>query len=205
MNATLLALLAPLGPFALLLLMAVAFAETGLLAGFLLPADTLLVTAGVLVAAGGLKLPIWLCLVAVAVAAVGGDHVAYLVGRRLGPRLQQGRGSRFISPRRLDGSRAFFDRHGPKAVVMSRFVPLVRTLTPVLAGMSGMDRRTFLVYNVLGATGWAVVMFGGGYWLGAIPFVARNLELILLTMVAISALPAAATLVRARSTHAQTA
>ena len=211
MNATLLALLAPLGPFALLLLMLVAFAETGLLAGFLLPADTLLISAGVLVAAGGLNLPVWLSIVAVALAAVVGDQVAYQVGRRLGPRLQQGRGSRFVSPQRLETARVFFDQHGAKAVALSRFVPLARTLTPVLAGMGGMDRRTFLTYNLGGAVGWAVVMFGGGYWLGAIPIVANNLELILIAMVTLSALPAVATLVRARSaartgvTHAVTA
>lgn len=196
MNATLLALLTPLGPFALLLLMAVAFAETGLLAGFLLPADTLLIAVGILVAAGRIQLPMWISLVAVTLAAVAGDQVAYLFGRRLGPRLAQGRGSRFLSPNRLDASRGFFDRHGAKAVVLSRFVPLARTLTPVLAGASGMDRLKFLIHNAVGAAGWATVMFGGGYWLGAIPFVASNLELILLALVAISALPAVATLVR---------
>ncbi|MEP7369320.1 MAG: VTT domain-containing protein [Dermatophilaceae bacterium] len=199
MNATLLAFLAPLGPFALLLLMLVAFAETGLLAGFLLPADTLLVTAGVLVAAGGLHLPVWLSLAAVSLAAVAGDQLAYLVGRRLGPRLQQGRGSRVVSPQRLERARVFFDRHGSKSVVLSRFVPLARTLTPVLAGLGGMDRRKFLLHNVVGAVGWAVVMFGGGYWLGAIPIVASNLELILLTMVAFSVLPVVASLVRAQA------
>lgn len=196
MNTTLLAILAPLGPFALLLLMLVAFAETGLLAGFLLPADTLLVTAGVLVAAGALRLPVWLSLTAVALAAVAGDQVAYLLGRRLGPRLHEGRGSRFASPGRLEGARVFFDRHGASAVVLSRFVPLARTLTPVLAGIGGMDRRKFLVHNVVGAAGWAVLMFGGGYWLGAIPFVSSNLELILLAMMAVSALPGAVTLLR---------
>lgn len=196
MNAALLALLAPLGPVSLLLLVLVAFAETGLLIGFLLPAETLLVTAGVLVAAGALRLPVWLSLAAVTLAAVAGDQVAYLLGRRLGPRLREGRGGRFDSPRRLDGARVFFDRHGSAAVVLSRFVPLARTLTPVLAGVGGMNRRKFLAHNVVGAAGWALVMFGGGYWLGAIPVVSSNLELILLVMVAVSALPAVITFLR---------
>jgi membrane protein DedA with SNARE-associated domain len=198
-NDLLLALLTPLGPFALLLLMAVAFAETGLLAGFILPADTLLVTAGVLVAAGTLQLPRWLSLVAVTLAAVAGDQVAYLLGRRLGPKLHQGRASRFISPERVEASRALVDRHGAKAVVLSRFVPLARTLTPVLAGAVGMDRRRFLVCNVVGATTWAVVMSGGGYWLGATPVVSSNLGLILLSTVGIAAVPGLATLVRHRA------
>lgn len=200
MNGFLLALLTPLGPFALLLLMAVAFAETGLLAGFLLPADTLLVTAGVLVASGALQIPVWLSLLAVALAAVAGDQVAYLVGRRLGPGLQQGRASRFISPARVDRARALFDRHGAKAVVLSRFVPLARTLTPVLAGVASMDRRRFLIHNLAGATAWAVLMFGGGYWLGAIPVVSGNLGVILLLTLVVSALPGVATLLRRRAT-----
>lgn len=199
MNATLLAFLAPLGPFALLLLMLVAFAETGLLAGFLLPADTLLVTAGVLVAAGGLHLPVWLSLAAVSLAAVAGDQMAYLVGRCLGPGLQQGPRTtlRLISTPRGSPGLLLPARGKGGGPVPVR--PLARTLTPVLAGLGGMDRRKFLLHNVVGAVGWAAVMFGGGYWLGAIPMVASNLELILLTMVAFSVLPVVASLVRARA------
>ncbi|GAA2747791.1 hypothetical protein GCM10009868_38640 [Terrabacter aerolatus] len=198
MNGLLLALLTPLGPFALLLLMAVAFAETGLLAGFLLPADTVLVTAGVLVAAGALKLPVGLSVLAVTVAAVAGGQVAYLVGRRIGPRLEQGRTSRFLSPDRLAGARALFERHGARAVVLSRFVPLARTLTPVLAGVVRMDRRTFALHNVLGAAFWTALMLGGGYWLGDIPVVADNLGLILLAILVVSAVPGLVTMVRGR-------
>lgn len=205
MTETLLALLTPLGPYALLLLAAVAFAETALLIGVMLPADTLLVTAGVLVAAGALQLPLWLWLVAVALAAVAGDQVAYLVGKRLAPRLRHGQGSRLATPQRLEQGRSLFDRHGAKAVVLARFVPVARTLTPVVAGMSGMNRRTFLAYNIVGALAWTAVMFGGGYWLGAVPFIASNLDAILLAVVAISVLPAIATWVRARTPHTQTA
>lgn len=205
MNGFLLALLTPLGPFALLLLMAVAFAETGLLAGFLLPADTLLVTAGVLVAAGALQLPVWLSLPAVALAAVAGDQMAYLMGRRLGPRLNTGRTSRLVTPERLDSARALVGRHGAKAVVLSRFLPLARTLTPVLAGVAGMDRRRFLVHNLTGATLWAALTFGGGYWLGAIPIASNHLGLILLAIALTSAMPALATGLRTRTTRQATA
>lgn len=196
MTATLLALLTPLGPYALLLLVAVAFAETGLLVGFLLPADTLMVSAGVLVAAGALQLPMWLSFVAITVAAVAGDQVAYRLGRHLGPRLDDGRTPRVVSPERLAGARAFFDRHGARAVLLSRFVPLARTLTPLLAGVSGMDRRRFLLHNLVGAMGWAAVMFCGGYWFGAVPFVSQNTELVLVGVMVASVAPGAATLAR---------
>ncbi|WP_185749103.1 DedA family protein [Humibacillus xanthopallidus] len=158
-----------------------------------------MVSACVLVAAGALQLPVWLSLVAVTLAATAGDQVAYLLGRRLGPGLQQVRGSRFISPERLDGARRLFDRHGAKAVVLSRFMPPARTLTPVLAGVAGMDRRRFLVHNLAGATLWAVVMFGGGSWLGVIPAVSGNLGLILLAVLVISAIPALVSLLSPRS------
>lgn len=198
MNGLLLPLLAPLGPFALVPLMALAFAETGLLAGFLLPADTLLVGAGILVAAGALPIPVWLSLTALTVAAAGGDQVAYLIGRRLGPRLQSGRRARVVTPERLDAARALLDRHGTKAVVLARFVPLARTLTPVLAGVAGMDRRRFAALNLAGAAAWAVLMFGGGYWLGAVPVVSSHLELILLAVVVVSVLPGLVPFVRNR-------
>ncbi|GAB3879036.1 hypothetical protein GCM10028802_21130 [Terrabacter terrigena] len=124
--------------------------------------------------------------------------MAYLVGRRLGARLENGHTSRFISAQRVDSARAMFDRHGAKAVVLSRFVPLVRTLTPVVAGVTGMDLRRFLGHSLAGATAWATLMFGGGYWLGAIPVVSAHLELIVLSTVGIPALPALAALLRRR-------
>ena len=198
MNGLLIPLLAPLGPLALVLLMALAFAETGLLAGFFLPADTVLVSAGILAAAGALPIPLWLSLVALALAAAAGNEVAYRVGRRLGPRLEAGRTTRFVTPPRLALARSYFDRHGSKAVVLSRFVPLVRTLTPVLAGIAGMDRRRFTVVNLLGAAAWSLVMFGGGFWLGAVPFVAGHLELLLVAVLVLSLVPSAGALIRAR-------
>jgi len=204
-NGLLHTVVAPLGPVALLLLMGVAFAETGLLVGFLLPADTVLVTAGVLIAAGALQLPVWLSLTALSLAAACGGQLAYLVGRRLSRGLTQGKESRLISPQRLELARSLFDRHGAKAVVLSRFVPLARTLTPVLAGVAGMDRRRFLLHNVAGATAWAAVMFGGGYWLGALPAVSRHLDLILLCIAGASILPGLATLLRTRRASAPSA
>jgi membrane protein DedA with SNARE-associated domain len=196
MDSTLLAQLTALGPFALLLLMGVAFAETGLLAGFLLPGDTLMVGAGLLVATGALRLPLSLSLLAVTLAAMAGDQLAYVLGRHLGHRLLDRPGSRLFTARRVDEARAFVERHGPRAVILARFVPVVRTLTPVVAGMGLMGRRRFMVYNTIGAAGWAVAMLGGGYWFGAIPIVANHLDVIMVTALLVSLAPAVVALVR---------
>lgn len=198
MDSLLLAQLTALGPFALLLLMGVAFAETGLLAGFLLPGDTLMVGAGLLVATGALQLPLWLSLVGITVAAVAGDTIAYLLGRHLGHRLGRP-GARVLTAGRIEQARAFVERHGPRAVVLARFLPVVRTLTPVVAGVGLMDRRRFMAYNAVGAAGWAVAMLGGGYWFGAIPAVADHLDVVMVAGVLVSAAPAVVALVRRRT------
>ena len=199
MIAPVLSVVASAGPLALLLLMGVAFAETALLVGFLLPADTVLVSAGLLVAAGTLHLPVWLSLVGLALAATAGGQLAYLVGRRMGRHRGPGRESRAVSSRRLAAARSFFDRHGSKAVVLSRFVPLARTLAPVLAGAVGMDPRRFLLHNAIGAAAWAACMFGGGYWLGDIPGMSSHLSLVLLGIAAVSVLPSLTSFLRHRT------
>ena len=201
MTGTLVHLLATLGPVALVLMMVVAFAETGILAGFLLPGDTLMFSAGVLLAAGAVHLPIWLALVAVTVAATAGDQVGYLVGRRFGPRLLNRPKSRFLSPRHLERARIFFARYGSRAVVLARFVPLVRTMTPVVAGVGQMSRPRFALYNLAGAAAWAVLTLGGGYWFGAIPLVADHLDVIAFAMVGLSLLPVLVTLWRSRASR----
>jgi membrane-associated protein len=188
--------MAVLGPLAVLLLMAVLFAETGLLAGFFLPGDSLLFTAGVLVASGAIHLPVWLVAVGAFAAAVVGDQVGYLVGRRFGPRVFSRRDSRWLSPDHVARAQAFFDRHGPKAVVLARFVPLVRTLTPAVAGMGGMPRRRFTAYNVAGGLVWAVGMLLAGFFLGGVPFVAAHIELLAVAVVVVSLVPATLTMVR---------
>jgi membrane-associated protein/undecaprenyl-diphosphatase len=198
MVALLTPLMAVLGPAAVLLLMAVLFAETGLLAGFFLPGDTLLFTAGVLVASGAVHLPLWLVVLAAAGAAVVGDQLGYVIGRRFGPRLFRRRSSRLLSEHHLDRARAFFDRHGPKAVVLARFVPLVRTFTPAVAGAARMPRRRFTAYNLLGALGWTALFLAAGYFLGGIAVVAAHVELIALAMVVLSLVPAAVVHLRRR-------
>ena len=205
MNTILVPALAALGPVAILVLMAVAFAETGILAGFLVPGDSLIFGAGVLLAAGSIHLPLWLSLLAVTLAAAAGDQVGYLVGRRFGPQVLSRPKSRFFSPRHLIHAHSFFERHGAKAVVLARFIPLARTMTPVVAGAARMPRRRFAAYNLVGAGAWTLLTLGGGYWLGALPFVASHLALLAVAVVALSLLPVVVTFVRARRERRTTA
>lgn len=189
-----------LGPLALLLVMGVVFAETGLLVGFFLPGDSLLFIGGALVASGTISLPLWLVLVGVFVAAAGGDQVGYLLGRRFGPRVFARPESRFFSPSHVSRASAFYDRYGSKAVILGRFVPIVRTFIPITAGVGHMPYRRFVIFNLTGALLWAVGIVLGGFFLGGVPIIAAHIELITVTVVTLSLIPAVVALVRRRKT-----
>lgn len=190
-------LLTSLGPLAVLLVMAVVFTETGLMAGFFLPGDSLLFTAGLLVAHGTIGVPIWAVVPLVCVAAVIGDQVGYAVGRRYGPRVLTRPRSRLLNPAHLDRASTFFDRHGPRAVVLARFVPVARTFTPVAAGAGKMPYRTYLVYNVTGGVLWCTTLLLAGYLLGGVPLLRDHIELITIGIVVLSLVPAVVSLLRA--------
>jgi membrane-associated protein len=192
-------LLSSLGPLAVLLLMAVVFTETGLLAGFFLPGDSLLFTAGLLVAHGAIGVPIGLVNPLVCVAAVAGDQVGYAVGRRYGPRVLTRPKSRFLDPAHLDRASSFFDRYGPRAVVLARFVPVARTFTPVAAGAGKMPYGIYSVYNVAGGVLWCTAMLMAGYLLGGVPVLRDHIELITIGIVVVSLLPAVISLLRSRN------
>jgi membrane-associated protein len=199
MIAVLTPLMVVLGPLALLLLMGVLFAETGLLLGFFLPGDSLLFAAGVLVAAGAMHLPLWLVAAGAFAAAVAGDQLGYLIGRRFGPRLVNRRDSRIFSGEHVARAHAFFERHGPKAVVLARFVPVVRTFTPAVAGVARMPRGSFTSYNLVGAVLWAIGLTTAGYFLGGIPLIADHVELFAIGLVAVFVIPGAVTVFRRRT------
>ncbi|AUG78144.1 membrane protein [Kitasatospora sp. MMS16-BH015] len=184
--------------FGLIGILAIVFAESGLLVGFFLPGDSLLFTAGLLVAGGTLPQPLWLVAGLVVVAAVAGDQVGYVFGRKVGPGLFRRPDSRLFKQENVVKATGFFDRHGPKAIVLARFVPVVRTFTPVIAGVGGMDYRRFVRYNVLGGVLWGAGVTVLGYFLGQIAFVRDNIELILVGIVLVSAVPVAVELLRAR-------
>ena len=169
-------------------LFAIIFAETGLLIGFFLPGDSLLFTAGFLASQG--HLDIALLVLVCFVAAVIGDATGYAFGDRVGRRLFTRPESRLFKPEHLLKAESFFTRHGGKAIIFARFIPIVRTFVPVVAGVGSMPYRNFLTYNVVGALAWAVGVPLAGYWLGsAIPSAEHYLEPIIIGIIAVSILP----------------
>jgi membrane-associated protein len=185
--------------FGLIGILAVVFAESGLLIGFFLPGDSLLFTAGLLIAGGTyLHLPLWLMCALVSLAAVAGDQTGYAFGRRFGPALFRRPDSRLFRQENLARAQDFFRRYGARSIVLARFVPIVRTFTPVVAGASHMRYRTFLTFNVIGGTLWGCGVTTLGYFLGRIAFVRDNIEFILIGIVVVSVVPVAVELLRAR-------
>ena len=191
--------------FGLLGIMAVVFAESGLLIGFFLPGDSLLFTTGLLIAGGTyLNLPLWLVCLLISVAAIAGDQVGYLFGKRVGPTLFRRPDARLFKQGNLTKARGFFDRYGARSIVLARFVPVVRTFTPIVAGASHMHYRTFLIYNVIGGVLWGSGVTVLGFLLGQVAFVRDHIELILIAIVVVSVLPIAIELLRARRANART-
>ncbi|MEU9131762.1 VTT domain-containing protein [Kitasatospora sp. NPDC048540] len=189
--------------FGLVGILAVVFAESGLLIGFFLPGDSLLFTTGLLVAGGRLlPQPLWLVCLLVVAAAVAGDQVGYAFGRKVGPGLFRRTDSRLFKQENVAKAGAFFERHGPKAIVLARFVPVIRTFTPVIAGVGRMTYRTFVLYNVIGGALWGAGITVLGYFLGRIAFVRDNIEFICLGIVLLSVLPVLFELARARRPRA---
>jgi membrane-associated protein len=153
------------GPWATIGLILIIFAETGLLIGFFLPGDSLLFTGGILASQGNLNIAV--IAIGCFLAAVIGDQVGYSIGHRAGPPLFRRPDSRIFKQRYVERTKEFFDKHGPKTILLARFVPVVRTFAPVLAGVGEMDRRTFTTYNVVGGFVWAVGVTVAGYILGS--------------------------------------
>jgi membrane-associated protein len=199
-------LLEALGSFATIGLIAIIFAESGLLIGFFLPGDSLLFIAG-LIAAGGSDLQISLSLpvilVGCALAAIIGDQVGYAFGKKVGPALFKRPDSRIFKQQYVAQADAFFDRHGAKAIVLARFVPIVRTFTPILAGVGKMEYRRFVTYNIAGGLLWTQGIILLGYWFGNVAFIKDNLEIVLIAIVVLSIIPAVLEFVRHRKQHAE--
>jgi len=183
---------------------AIVFAESGLLIGFFLPGDSLLFTAGMF--AGGAfaeRLPnvdfnIFILLIGIFIAAVAGDQVGYLFGRKVGPSLFRRPDSRLFKKEHVEKAQLFFDKHGPKALILARFVPIVRTFCPIVAGVAHMDYPTFFRYNIIGGLLWGVGVTSLGYFLGSVEIVQENFEIAILFVVGVSVLPILFELVKAR-------
>ncbi|MEI7886646.1 MAG: VTT domain-containing protein [Actinomycetes bacterium] len=189
-----------------ILLFGIIFAESGLLIGFFLPGDSLLFIAGMASAgtlarqagADAIHLNIWVVMIGVFIAAVAGDQVGYAFGNKAGPALFKRPDSRFFKHDHLEKAQGFFDRHGPRAIVLARFVPVVRTFCPIVAGAGKMEYRIFLRYNLLGGFLWGVGVTLLGFFLGNIPIVANHIEVALLLVVGVSILPILIELVRSK-------
>ena len=184
----------------LALLSLIVFAESGLLIGFFLPGDSLLFVAGFLASdAGGHKLPaLPIVLVCVVAAAIIGDQVGYVFGRKAGPALFTRPDSRLFKQQNVHKAHAFFEKYGAKTIVLARFVPIVRTFAPIVAGVGEMEYRTFLKYNVLGGVLWGAGVTTLGYFLGEVDFIKDNIEIAIVAIVAVSLLPVAIELWRHR-------
>ncbi|MFJ3335205.1 DedA family protein [Streptomyces sp. NPDC086766] len=180
-------------------LLLIVFAESGLLIGFFLPGDSLLFTCGLLITSHQMDFPLWGAIALICVAAILGDQAGYMFGKKVGPSLFNRPDSRLFKQENVTKAHEFFEKYGPKSLVLARFVPIVRTFTPIVAGVSGMRYRSFLVFNVIGGVLWGAGVTLLGSWLGNIAFVKQNIEAILILIVLVSVVPIAIEFLRARS------
>ena len=180
-----------LNKYGLIGLAIILFAESGLLIGFFLPGDSLLFTAGLLSALDkGISQPIWVVCLVTFVAAVAGDQVGYQFGKRVGPSLFARPESRLFKPAHVRSAQAFFDRYGAKTIVLARFVPIIRTFAPIVAGVGQMKYRTFAIYNVIGGALWGIGVTLLGFLLGKrFPGLKDRIDVLALVIVAVSVTP----------------
>jgi membrane-associated protein len=186
------------GAWTYLLMFFVIFCETGLVVTPFLPGDSLLFVAGALAARPGDPLSSWLLILVMAAAAILGDTANYWIGKALGPRLLSRPNSRVFRREYLDRTHAFFERYGAKTVILARFVPIIRTFAPFLAGVGTMRYRRFLEFNVVGGVAWVLVFLLAGFFFGRIPAVSHNLSMVLIGVVVVTTIPILVEYVRSR-------
>jgi membrane-associated protein len=191
-------LLSELGAAAVIVACLIIFAECGLLIGFFLPGDSLLFTAGLFIERGAIATPLWLMCVLVSVCAFIGNVCGYWIGAKAGPALFNKPNSRLFKHEHVTRTHEFFERYGARAIVLARFVPIVRTFITAIAGVGRMDTRKFFTFSAIGAVLWASGVTILGYYLGKFAFVHDHIELILVLIVLISVIPIAIELIRAR-------
>lgn len=182
-------LLEGFGPWALAAVVAIIFVECGLLVGLVLPGDSLLFITGMLVATGFINLNIGLAIALIAIAAVLGNLVGYWVGAKIGPALFRRPDSRFFKQEYVTRTHDFFEKFGPRALILARFTPIVRTLITATAGIAKMDFRVFSTYSAIGGVLWAVAMTLLGYYLGTVSFIANHIETLTIAIVVVSVIP----------------
>lgn len=181
-------LVAQYGAWVYAILFCIIFAETGFVVTPFLPGDSLLFVAGALAAVGGMDLGALIGVLTL--AAVLGNALNYQIGRYFGPRVFQWEDSRFFNKAALLKTHAFYERHGGKTLVLSRFLPLLRTFAPFVAGIAAMSYVRFSLFNLLGAAAWVLSLCLAGYWFGNLPWIKENLSLVIVVIIAVSLLPA---------------
>jgi membrane-associated protein len=176
------------GTWTYAILFLIVFCETGLVVTPFLPGDSLLFAAGAIAGQGSLN--VWIVMGLLLAAAILGDTVNYHIGHYLGPKVfREGRASRWLKKEHLDRTHAFFEKYGGKTIIIARFVPIVRTFAPFVAGVGAMTYGKFILYNVVGAILWVVSLTLAGYWFGQLDWVKKNFELVVLAIIVISLLP----------------
>lgn len=187
------------GWIALVLACAFVFLETGVLVLAFLPGDSLLFTVGLFSATGIIDVPIWLTCTLLFIFAFAGDQLGFMIGRKLGPAVFNRERSRFFNPENVARTHVFFEKHGPKAIIIARFLPVFRAFVPAAAGVGKMEYRHFVLYNAVGALLWGVGVTLLGYFLGQIPFVREYSEVFIIVLVLIPGIPILIELFRALS------
>ena len=189
-------LISQYGTWTHLILFLIVFCETGLVVTPFLPGDSLLFAAGTFAALGALDL--WVLVLLLIIAAIVGDTVNYWIGAYIGPRAFGG-DIRFLRKEYLDRTHAFYEKHGGKTIILARFVPIIRTFAPFVAGVGAMSYPKFITYNIVGAVLWVGLLVPAGYFFGNIPIVRENFTIVILAIIAISVMPIAVEAFRARS------
>jgi len=181
---------ADLGPWTYVLLFAIVFCETGLVVTPFLPGDSLLFAVGALAATEGSPIHVWEVSLLLIVAAVVGDALNYSIGKLVGPKVFARESSRFLKREHLERTQRFYEKHGGKTIILARFVPIVRTFAPFVAGIGRMQYRRFALFNVAGGVAWVALFVGAGHLFGNLPAVKRNFHYVILGIIVVSVLPA---------------
>jgi len=194
-----------MGGWALAVLCLIIFAECGLLVGFFLPGDSLLFVAGLFVATGAIETPLWAVCALVTVCAFVGNVCGYWIGSKVGPTLFNKPNSKLFKREHVEKTHEFFDKYGARAIIMARFVPIVRTFITATAGVGRMDAKKFFTYSAIGAVLWASGVTVLGYFLGEVDFIEKNIDVMAILIVLISVIPIAIEVVKARREKKRTA
>lgn len=184
------------GVWTYLLLFLIVFCETGLVVTPLLPGDSLLFLAGTFCSQGAIRID--LLILVLCIAAIAGDTVNYWIGHKIGPKVFKRENSRFFKKKYLEQTHAFYEKHGGKTIIIARFIPIIRTFAPFVAGIGAMSYPKFIAYNIIGGIAWVLIFIFAGYFFGNIPFVKNNYSTVILAIVFISILPGIVEFIRAK-------